>query len=349
MGASRARKAFGPLLYGVLTLSALIVVGLFLQDSWPSWRQRWEVQSLAGELRSPDPVASKRASDQLARAGSAGLPWLIRAAKDSDANVRWLASSALGRTLPLPKAAIPAIVAGLKDPDVRIRRQSADTLARFGPEAVATVDELLKAMRDDDADVRFRAAHALARIDDRTRRPVFGVLVSLLADPIVAHLPDRMVVIPVIRGMGPEAEAQAVAALIPLIDAEGTFTRRTAVEGLQLIGPPARDAVPSLERALRDEDLVVRCLATLALSEIEGWESGRARASLTGLVNSPLLPPSMEKQVRWVLSANLVAGSEVSQPVHVLSAVVEEIRTLEARAKVEATQRSEAEEAMPIP
>jgi hypothetical protein len=81
-----------------------------------------------------------------------------------------------------------------------------------------------------------------------------------------------------------------------------------------------------LERALSDEDRVVRCLAALALSEIEGWEKGRARAVLKAMFDDPALSPWMRTPVRWVIHSQLVNGSEFSQPVHVLRSLVADLR-----------------------
>jgi hypothetical protein len=232
---------------------------------------------------------------------------------------------------------------------VRIRRDAADALVRFGPEALAAAEGLKQAMRDEDPDARFRAARALSKVEGGASEPALGVLLALMTDPEAARLPDRTVMVPVIRRMGPSAEARAVAALIPMIDAKDPLIRRTAIECLERLGPPAGDATSALKKTLRDEDLVVRCLAALALSEIEGWGIGHARSTLQGLADSPELPAGMQKQVRWVVTANLVAGSEVSQPVHTLRRLVAEFRLAEARRKLAAAEPIEVKEILPTP
>ena len=131
--------------------------------------------------------------------------------------------------------------------------------------------------------------------------------------------------------MGGETEARALASLISLIADDAPAVRREAIECLERLGPRARAAIPALERALGDEDRVVRCLAALALSEIEGWEKGRARALLKGMVDDPALPPGMRKPVRWVIHSDLVNGSEFSQPVHVLRNLVADLRRAEEK------------------
>jgi HEAT repeat protein len=329
MSEGRRRGVFGPLLYGTLALACLVAGGLGLWRLWPSWRQSLEIRSDASELRDPSALVSGRAADKLSKAGPAAVPWLIDASRDRDARVRALAFSALGYTLPVPRATVWALIAGLRDEDPRARREAADALARIGPDAVMASGGLTEALSDRDPGVRCRAARALWRIGRKASEPVPQALLSLVADPVVASPPVRIDAVEVIRAIGGETEAQAVSALLPLISARDPAVRREAIASLERFGPRAHLAIPALERALGDDDRVARCLAALALSEIEGWEKGRARSMLRGMVDDPLLPPRMQQQVRWVTQADLVNGSEFSQPVHTLRALVVELRQVE--------------------
>jgi hypothetical protein len=335
----RGRRIFGPLFYVVLTLACTLLVGLKLWDLWPSWQQYWESRALASDLRSPDVLVSWQGADQLAKAGSAGVPWLVDAMRDRDPGVRLLAVSALYRTMPLPKSAILELIDGLRDEDVRIRRLSADALGRIGPEAVSATDGLTGALSDPDPIVRFRAARALIRVEGQASESARRALLAMLAEPVINQIPSLIVVAPVIRRLGPEAEAEIVAALVPLIDAKNPLIRRTAIAYLEELAPQSGAANPALNRSLHDADLMSRCLAALALSEIEGWQSGRARAMLQELEDHRSIPSAMQKQVHWVLTTNLVAGSEISQPVHTLRFVVDELRRAEGQFKPGAVPR----------
>jgi HEAT repeat protein len=362
----RPRAIFGPLLYGTIAIAALALVGHAIWQAWPSLRLRWEVRTLAGQLKDPDPIVSRSAAIRMARIGPTAVHSLMAATIDEDVGVRRLAFSALGRTMPVPMIAIPAVIAGLRDPDPQVRRITADTLARFGPEARDAIDPLARVLDDRIADVRFRAARTLYRIEGQAHDTALNALISLVASPGVTNRPnsigavppkvdalgevapvsdalppDRAAVVEVIRKLGDGAASRAIAALIPLVAADDPKVRREAVECLGLFGPKARTAVPSLENALGNEDLVVRCLAALSLSEIEGWEKGRARSMLETLVDHPKLPTRARKQVPWVVQANLVAGSEISQPVHVLRDLVDEVRRAEEKAKLDSIREPE--------
>jgi HEAT repeat protein len=329
MDTKRRRNLFGPLLFGTLVLACLILVGFGVWSLWPTWRQYLEMRTYASELRGSSPLFAQRAAEKLARAGPVAVPWLTDAARNPDARVRSLAFSTLGYTLPVSKGSIRTLVAGLKDDDARARCDAADALGRLGPDAVIAADALAGAFRDGEPWVRLRAARAIWRIGGKASELAPPVLLSLVAQAAVTSPPVRLDATDVIVKMGGETEARALSSLISLTDSEALAVRREAIECLERFGPRARNAIPALERALGDDDRVVRCLAALALSEIEGWEKGRARSLLKGMVDDPALSPRMRKPVRWVIDSNLVNDSEFSQPVHVLRQLVAELRQAE--------------------
>lgn len=289
-----------------------------------------EMRAYTADLKGPSPLFAERAAQHLAKAGPAAVPWLVEAARDPDARVRALALSTLGSTLPLSGAGLRGLTIGLRDGDARIRRSAADALGRFGPDAGAAADDLTQSLRDRDPGVRLRAARTLWRIGKASEQ-VPPVLLALVAQEAVANPSVRVDATDVIAGIGGETEARALSSLISLAGADSSAVRCEAIECLTRLGPRARDAIPALERAMNDDDRLVRCLAALALSGIEGWEKGWARKSLNGMVDDPNLSPGMRKQVRWVTQANLVNGSEFSQPVHVLRGLVLELRQAEER------------------
>ena len=192
-----------------------------------------------------------------------------------------------------------------------------------------------------------RSARALWRIGGKTSELAPPALLSMVAQPTVTSPPVRLDATDVVSKMGGETEARALASLISLTADDAPAVRREAIEGLERFGPRARVAIPALERALSDEDRVVRCLAASALSEIEGWEKGRARALLKGMVDDPALSCGMRKPVRWVIDSALVNGSEFSQPVHVLRGLVADLRQAEGRVKMGSPQPSSPEATEP--
>lgn len=287
------------------------------------------MRTYALELKGPSPLFARRAAEKLARAGTVAVPWLTTAAKDPDARVRALAYSTLGDTRPASKTGIDVLIAGLSDGDARARREAADALGRLGPDAVTAADALTTALGDGDPAVRLRSARALWRVGGQTSHRGAAALLDLVAQATVAGPRVRLDATDVIRQMSGEREARALASLVSLTANVDPAVRREVIECLERLGPRAQAAIPALERALHDDDLLVRCLAASALSEIEGWEKGRALGLLKTMVDDPALPPGMGKRVRWVLDSNLVNGSKLSQAVHVLRALIAELRVVD--------------------
>jgi HEAT repeat protein len=68
--------------------------------------------------------------------------------------------------------------------------------------------------------------------------------------------------------MDRQAGKIAIPALIGMLDAKEAAVRRQAARALGELGDQARDAVPSLRKALMDPDEVVRSEATAALKKM---------------------------------------------------------------------------------
>ena len=81
--------------------------------------------------------------------------------------------------------------------------------------------------------------------------------------------------------------------------------RREAVECLAAFGPRARIAVPPLRELHRSDDRVLRCLAALALSGIEGWGEDRVRATLSPLFDDLALPSDLRTVIDSMTESNL--------------------------------------------
>jgi hypothetical protein len=90
------------------------------------------------------------------------IPALIDALKDSDAQVRYSAASALAD---IGKPAVPALLDILKGKDqpADLRANVAYILGQMGSIGQEAVPVLTKLLKDDDAEIRRRAAYALQR------------------------------------------------------------------------------------------------------------------------------------------------------------------------------------------
>jgi HEAT repeat protein len=92
------------------------------------------------------------------------------------------------------------------------------------------------------------------------------------------------------RGDGPKAltnrDREVIGGLIAVLGKPGAPARIEAARGLRWIGPPARDAVPSLVAMLDDEDAQVAETAADALLEI-GADHPLVGPALAGALSDP--------------------------------------------------------------
>ena len=142
----------------------------------------------------------------------------------------------------LGPAALPALCRGLGDSDVQVRRNVAlflgvaggDWYDRGRPRLAITecVPALVRALEDSDARVRELAAQAV--------------------------------------GATGAAGVSAVPALIGMLASLSEGDRNTACIGLAGIGPAAKEALPTLKKALSDPSPDVRGFARRAIERIEG-------------------------------------------------------------------------------
>jgi HEAT repeat protein len=131
---------------------------------------------------------------------------------------------------------------------------------------IAEPDEAIPAYReglsDADAAVRLVAAARLRQLGPAAvpARQELGKALED-ADERVANAAAETLV-----QIGPPA----IATLINSLDARPPTARKLALACLAKLGPAAKDAVPSIEKRLKDDDAEVRKLAEIALARIQG-------------------------------------------------------------------------------
>jgi HEAT repeat protein len=198
------------------------------------------------------------------------IPMLVDGLKPtSNPEQRALAAQALGLLKPVPREAIPPLAAALRDPEPDVRTSVVHTLTRLGQQpngGPAVTPALLGALKDPEPGVRKEAAASFRSMEAPPRNAI-AALVEALRDPIAAGRAEAAFGL---MGFYSPPAREAVPALSTAFAQDpDRQVRVNAARTLGLMGPVARDAVPTLRAGLRDPDESVRSAAAEALQIIE--------------------------------------------------------------------------------
>jgi HEAT repeat protein len=198
-------------------------------------------------------------------------PVLLAGLKEKDEALRMQAAHSLSLRGLQADVVLPIFISGLKHELASVRQQAAEAIARYGPKARQAEPVLVKALDDADDGVRVRALTALRAVADP--RNLVPVMLNLLKGKDAnLHGPATEVVYQI----GPEAVGQLVASLRR---EEAPVPRLVCLQSLSMVGPPAKEAVPDLIKALADPAPRARMNAARALGHI-GPDAKEALAAL---------------------------------------------------------------------
>lgn len=173
----------------------------------------------------------------------------------------------------------PVLQEALKDEAPRVRRSAAVALGAFGPKAVAARDDLIAATGDSAAIVRQNAAWALGKLGQEAGQESIEHLRDLLTDkePLV-----RRDALHALGEIGNPIAHPAVAAMMQAAGAERDgVVRKAAVEALsKLVGKDDRADASALDPLLTDVDSETRYDAAFVLGMIGGSEAKEALPAL---------------------------------------------------------------------
>ena len=129
---------------GVLRLTIAMFLSVGLLGMWiggcGNQTPEQKIERPIEELRDEDWIVRADAAAELGRMGEGAkdaVPALIQALQDSDAEVRYNATWALGN---IGEGAVPALIQALQGPDEGVRWNAAEALGKIGtPEALEAV------------------------------------------------------------------------------------------------------------------------------------------------------------------------------------------------------------------
>jgi HEAT repeat protein len=199
------------------------------------------VEALAEQLTDADVQTRRAALETLESLGPAAAPataQLLGALGDPDKFVRWAAARTLGRLGPVGEELIvPAFCQLLTDPDLDVRLAAATALERWGPAAHAAAPDLRRALGTTDAELRLAALRALAAIGGAEARAALSEITIALAD---SDARVRLAAAQVLGGLGPAAR-DSVPALCWALKDDSTEVQKIAGDALLNILRPAKE------------------------------------------------------------------------------------------------------------
>jgi HEAT repeat protein len=138
------------------------------------------VQTLRDALDSDEPVVRREALRALGKLRERAsidpqivVPLLLASVKDTDPQVRQVASTYLGIVRDRPQEEVAGLIGALEDPQAEVRQAAALALSSYGLDAEPAVPALTKASaKDPDEDVRREAARALVHISELKGKPL---------------------------------------------------------------------------------------------------------------------------------------------------------------------------------
>ncbi len=216
-------------------------------------------------------AAAARATGHMGRRASKAVAALTALLDNKDGRVRAAASESLGQLGARSKSSAADLGAALRDRDPAVRAAAAVALGQLGPKAKVSASDLVRALDDADDAVRDAASGALVSMG----RQAVPVLVRALGngDPIFLQA-----VVDTLGRIGPKAVGELTDNLEDVAQAD--ISRSYAAMALAQVADRDDSVVPTLTRALADDNASVRMSAAEAL----GHAGAAARASVPDLI-----------------------------------------------------------------
>ncbi|MEY4181346.1 MAG: hypothetical protein RLY70_4921 [Planctomycetota bacterium] len=197
-------------------------------------------------------------------------PELIRSLNDSDLHVRSVAATSIPEVETPAEAAVPALVEQLgKESTVPLIR----ALSRYGADAKPALGKLLEIAASEslEIEVRWNAVRTLGKMREAGAEAIPDLL-PLLKSPesrLREHAAEAL------GDIGPPSRS-VVEQLFPLLSDPDTKVRRDSVRSIGQIGA-GPDAIPLVEKLVKDPESIVRDAATKTLEQLRDTDQTPAR------------------------------------------------------------------------
>lgn len=223
---------------------------------------------LVAAIEAADPELIRDVIRALSSMGAEAVPRVKRGL--SNPKLRGHAAVILGNIGAEAKGAVPELVAALDvDDDPQFRREVLFTLGQIGPPAAPAVDKIIGILEGEtDEKVAAAACYALRNMGPAASK-AGPALVGVYNN---GNEYQRMIAIWALLKVRPgfaSVEKRAIPLLTKGLSYERAEVRAEAAQALGEIGPHAAAALPALNKALEDDDPVVRSAAKAAIEHIQ--------------------------------------------------------------------------------
>lgn len=233
-----------------------------------------DIGVLLDSLKSADILTQPGIVQKIEAQGDVAVPALVEAMEKGDLRLRHQSIEILGRIGQEAEAATPNLIDALTDDEAQIRRNAAWALGRVGEQAGDALPVLLKTAKDEEWDVRADAVWAMGKVIEDNGE--WDIVDADLVEAVIGHLGDlnphvRWSAAWSLARFGPGAEA----ALGALLEALGDYSyevRASAAAALGRIAASHHEEMlrDGLEKAMNDENNLVRTRASAALKSLRG-------------------------------------------------------------------------------
>ena len=257
------RKALGDKVWRVRSMAAAVLGGM-------GSHAREAAPDLRAALKDSNEHVRRAAVGSLGLLGSATEETLadlreILADEKSGIHVRSAAAGALVQLDPPPSEEVLAVLReALTSGGVLVRRSAASVLGEIGHDAKVAPD-LEAALKDKDSFVRMVAAHGLRKMGAGAREAI-PALREALSDK---GENVRLAAAWALATIAPPPSKQVISVLQKALGSDSSYTRHSAALALGEAGVAAKDALPVLREALKDERKNVRDIAAWAIKKIQ--------------------------------------------------------------------------------
>lgn len=220
-------------------------------------------------MKGADAATVRYALSALASLGKPAVPRLIEILKEHK-ELRVEVAYTLGQIGPAAAAANDALAGLVANEDVNLATEAALALGKIGPAAGSAVPALCDALGRNEGRNAHAIVLALGNIGPQAAAAQPLVLKAMEGkDKSLAVIAARTYVAIQPASSAAKAAAKAVSVLAACLSDPLPETRMAAAENLELLGPLARQAVPALEKAAKDDVKGVREAAAKALKAIQ--------------------------------------------------------------------------------